>query len=36
MNEQNANQSTQGISHHIYSIDDTEILLLSEGEPKGF
>jgi len=32
MNEQNAKQSTQGISQLIYNIVDTEILLLSEGK----
>lgn len=32
MNEQNAKQSTQDISQHIYNIEDTEILLLSEEE----
>lgn len=32
MNEQNAQHSTPDISQHIYSLKDTEILLLSEGE----
>lgn len=32
MNEQNAQHSTPDIPQHIYSLKDTEILLLSEGK----